>query len=54
MSDSYEVVEKLLGDFFEHHSKGDKAGMSEVLQKIQMKLFQGETDSAPFKDYFQQ
>lgn len=52
MSDSYEVVEKLLGDFFEHHSKGDKAGMSEVLQKIQMKLFQGETDSAPFKDYF--
>lgn len=52
MSESYEVVEKLLGDFFERHSKGDKAGMAEVLQKIQMKLYQGETDSAPFKDYF--
>lgn len=52
MSESYEAVEKLLGDFFERHTAGDKTGMSEVLQKLQMMLYSGETDSTPFKDYF--
>ncbi|MBQ8171667.1 MAG: hypothetical protein IJZ95_06750 [Oscillospiraceae bacterium] len=52
MSENYEVVEKLLGDFFEHHTAGDKAAMSEVLQKLQMMLYSGDVDSTPFKDYF--
>jgi len=52
MSESYEAVERLLGDFFERHTSGDKAGMSEVLQKLQMMLYSGEVDSTPFKDYF--
>ncbi len=52
MSESYEAVEKLLGDFFEHHTAGDKNGMSEVLQKLQMMLYSGDVDSTPFKDYF--
>lgn len=52
MSESYEAVEKLLGDFFERHTSGDKAGMSEVLQKLQMMLYSGDVDSTPFKDYF--
>ncbi len=52
MSESYEAVEQLLGDFFERHTAGDKTGMSEVLQKLQMMLYSGEVDSTPFKDYF--
>ena len=52
MSESYEAVERLLGDFFERHTSGDKAGMSEVLQKLQTMLYSGEVDSTPFKDYF--
>ncbi len=52
MSESYEAVEKLLGDFFERHTAGDKAGMSEVLQRLQMMLYSGDVDSTPFKDYF--
>ncbi|MGN1339941.1 MAG: hypothetical protein ACI4WS_06580 [Oscillospiraceae bacterium] len=52
MSENNEQVEKLLGDFFERHTAGDKEGMSEVIQKIQMMLYSGETDSTPFKDYF--
>ncbi len=52
MSENNEQVEKLLGDFFERHTAGDKEGMNEVLQKIQMMLFSGDVDSTPFKDYF--
>lgn len=52
MSESYEAVERLLGDFFERHTAGDKDGMSEVLQKLQNMLFTGEVNSTPFKDYF--
>lgn len=52
MSENNEQVEKLLGDFFERHTAGDKEGMNEVLQKIQLMLYSGETDSTPFKDYF--
>lgn len=52
MSENNEQVEKLLGDFFERHTTGDKEGMNEVLQKIQLMLYSGETDSTPFKDYF--
>lgn len=52
MSESYEAVERLLGDFFEHHTAGDKLEMSRVLQKLQGMLFSGEVDSTPFKDYF--
>lgn len=52
MSENNEQVEKLLGDFFERHTAGDKEGMNEVLQKIQMLLYSGDVDSTPFKDYF--
>lgn len=52
MSENNEIVEKLLGDFFERHTSGDKAGMSEVLQKLQTMLYSGDVDSTPFKDYF--
>lgn len=52
MSGSYETVEKLLGDFFEHNTAGDKDEMKNVLNEIQQKLDSGEIDSIPFKDYF--
>ena len=49
MSENNEQVEKLLGDFFERHTAGDKEGMNEVLQKIQLMLYSGETDSESSK-----
>ena len=52
MSENNEQVEKLLGDFFERHTAGDREGMNQVLQKIQTMLYSGEVDSTPFKDYF--
>lgn len=52
MSESYETVEKLLGDFFERNTAGDKEGMKSVIDDIQQKLKSGEVDSDPFKDYF--
>ncbi len=52
MSGSYETVEKLLGDFFERNTAGDKEGMKAVVDDIQQKLTNGEIDSSPFKDYF--
>lgn len=52
MSGSYETVEKLLGDFFERNTAGDKEGMKAVIDNIQQKLSSGEIDSSPFKDYF--
>ncbi|MCM1166228.1 MAG: hypothetical protein NC401_09495, partial [Ruminococcus sp.] len=50
--ESYETVEKLLGDFFERNTAGDKEGMKAVIDDIQQKLKSGAVDSAPFKDYF--
>ncbi len=52
MAGSYETVEKLLGDFFERNTAGDKEGMKNVVEDIQRRLDSGEIDSAPFKDYF--
>lgn len=52
MSGSYETVEKLLGDFFERNTAGDKEGMKSVLDDIQQKLNNGEIESSQFKDYF--
>ncbi len=52
MNENYEAVEQLLGDFFERHSAGDKAGMADVIKKIQLMLYSGDVDSQPFKDYF--
>lgn len=52
MSESYETVEKLLGDFFERNTAGDKEGMKSVIDDIQQKLKSGDIDSDPFKDYF--
>ncbi len=52
MSGSYETVERLLGDFFERNTAGDKEGMKSVVEDIQRKLDSGEIDSTPFKDYF--
>lgn len=52
MSGSYETVERLLGDFFERNTAGDKEGMKSVVEEIRQKLDNGEIDSSPFKDYF--
>ena len=52
MSGSYDVVEKLLGDFFERNTAGDKEGAKAVVEDIRQKLKNGEFDSTPFKDYF--
>ena len=52
MSGSYETVEKLLGDFFERNTAGDKEGAKAVVEDIRERLKKGEFDSAPFKDYF--
>lgn len=52
MSGSYDTVEKLLGDFFERNTAGDKEGVKEVAKEIGQKLKNGEIDSAPFKEYF--
>lgn len=52
MSGSYDAVEKLLGDFFERNTAGDKEGAKAVVADIKQKLKNGEFDSAPFKDYF--
>lgn len=52
MSESYETVEKLLGDFFERNTAGDKEGMKSVIDDIQQRLKSGAVDSDPFKDYF--
>ena len=52
MSSGKEAVERLLGDFFERNTAGDKEGARAVVEEIQGKLKSGEFDSAPFKDYF--
>ncbi|MDE6728800.1 MAG: hypothetical protein K2J80_12815 [Oscillospiraceae bacterium] len=52
MSGSYDAVEKLLGDFFERNTAGDKEGAKAVVEDIKKKLKDGEFDSAPFKEYF--
>ncbi len=49
---SYETVERLLGDFFERNTAGDKEGIKSVVGEIRQKLSSGEIDSDPFKDYF--
>lgn len=49
---SNETVEKLLGDFFERNTAGDKEGVREVVGEIQQKLNSGEIESDAFKDYF--
>lgn len=49
---SYETVEKLLGDFFERNTAGDKEGIKSITDDIKQKLRSGEIDSDPFKDYF--
>ena len=38
MSGSYDVVEKLLGDFFERNTAGDKEGAKDVVEDIRQKL----------------
>ena len=52
MSGNYDAVEKLLGDFFERNTAGDKEGARSVVRDIKQKLKNGEFDSAPFKEYF--
>lgn len=52
MSGSYETVERLLGDFFERNTAGDKEGAAAVVNDIQKKLKNGELTSEPFKEYF--
>ncbi len=52
MSDAYETVDKLLGDFFERNTAEDKEGAKSVIEEIESKLKSGEIDSDPFKEYF--
>lgn len=52
MSGNYDAVEKLLGDFFERNTAGDKEGARAVVEDIRQRLKKGEFDSAPFKEYF--
>lgn len=52
MSEGYSAVEKLLGDFFERNTAGDKEGAKAVVEDIKQKLKNGEFDSEPFKEYF--
>ena len=52
MSGTYDAAEKLLGDFFERNTAGDKEGARSVVAEIKQKLKNGEFDSSPFKDYF--
>lgn len=49
---SNETVERLLGDFFERNTAGDKEGVKSVVGEIQQKLNAGEIESDSFKDYF--
>ena len=52
MSQGYETVEKLLGDFFEKNTAGDKDGVKAVVGEIDEKIRSGELESELFKDYF--
>lgn len=52
MSQGYETVEKLLGDFFEKNTAGDKDGVKAVVGEIDEKIRSGELESDLFKDYF--
>lgn len=52
MSQGYETVEKLLGDFFEKNTAGDKDGVKAVVGEIDGKIRSGELESDLFKDYF--
>lgn len=52
MSEGYEKVEQLLGDFFERNTAGDKEGIKTVVDEIDGKIRSGELDSELFKDYF--
>jgi len=52
MSEGYETVEKLLGDFFERNTAGDKDGVKAVVSEIDGKIRSGALESELFKDYF--
>ena len=52
MSASGEIAAKLLGDFFERNTAGDKEGIKAVIEEIEQKIRSGEVDDSAFKDYF--
>ncbi len=52
MSSSSETVTRLLGDFFERNTAGDKEGIKAVIEEIEQKIRSGEADDSSFKDYF--
>ncbi|MCH5208137.1 MAG: hypothetical protein J1F04_04585 [Oscillospiraceae bacterium] len=52
MSASSEKVSRLLGDFFERNTAGDRDGIKAVIEEIEQNIRSGEVDDASFKDYF--
>ena len=52
MSASSETVTRLLGDFFERNTAGDKEGIKAVIEEIEQKIRNGEADDSAFKEYF--
>lgn len=45
-------LKQYIGDFYEGHAANDREKQDAALKKIQNALFTGDSDSEPFKDYF--
>ncbi|MBR4111543.1 MAG: hypothetical protein IKK53_00765 [Ruminiclostridium sp.] len=45
-------LKQYIGDFYEGHAANDREKQDAALKKIQTALFTGDSDSEPFKDYF--
>ncbi|MCL1831860.1 MAG: hypothetical protein FWG45_02980 [Oscillospiraceae bacterium] len=53
-SDKYveKPVQELIGDFYQAHAAGNQEGMDGPLKILQRKIFEGNLDSKPFIDYY--
>jgi hypothetical protein len=45
-------VQDMIGDFYQAHAAGDADGMAAPLKVLQRKIFEGNLDSQPFIDYY--
>lgn len=45
-------LKQYIGDFYEGHAANDREKQDAALKKVQNALFTGDSDSEPFKDYF--
>ena len=50
--DKAQELKQYIGDFYEGHAANDREKQDAALKKIQTALFTGDSDSEPFKDYF--